>query len=1267
MGVNVAYDIYGRTEPSTIYLAKPGKRLFCALNGIDTTSVELVKNTNNTYELNFTVNKYIKENVISNGYDEVEEFMELYCDGIWFKIVDPPEITNDGTQETKEIKSESYEIMLSQFVLNNFLINFGQEDSYEVMYKSTHKDYLLNKLKTSFINDYKKKHPEATEEEISKALDEYDAEDDLENNTFFQIKFCYSEDEIKQDPTLEDLSLLHLILKHSGADIAGWSVGYVDSASNDDFEKDPYPDNSTIPYSERNILPNYVSNYEVDETSVYSFLTQEVSRTCRCIFTFDAIHMKINAYRPEALGVDTGIFLSFRNIQNNVTTSRDDSLITQFYVKGLDDYDIALSNYTTNVITDLTNFETEPYMNAALVKKYRAFKEYRENHRLEYVKYSQCYNAVNEKLTELENRVPTDSAQTTWTDCDMDTLQSAYTSNSAILAGLEGLYVDKDMNFDINELKKHKEDWDLYQTTKNYTLPEIVSAMQYLMDNHQFTDDEKKDWKYQPYSTGTGNLLSNPNPIILDTSWEMLNPKYGNKFELLDVSSDTLPSGVTRMVHLIPKTILDNPDRGRFGLAQKKISIELGETYILSCYLLYDAPVSSNFRGEFQLQCGNVGGEFIDLDAVVDEKAASWQKVKAIIKTGSEEKIKTNLINVAFTTRLGAKICGMQLEKYEGEDDQVENFDPTFGYYIQPESVMRAYETDWKLYGIDELKVKINTYQNCIDELKKGGFGDGYTYIPDAGSKEEYGYQMHQNYCDYQDLKVQAEAALKQRQAEYDCINEGKLPEDDKFEFTVTDPYIIKIKVLDSSGNSVYDENGAIKYETIDIKKYGGLKGFSDKRSSLAKDVLLDNWGIEGYSNTETNSTPFTSEEKKIIQQLCRQSTYSNDNIILTSIDDTSTAVEKSLILLNDAKKELYIKSRPQYIYSDTIENIYALPEFKKYHKKLDVNDYIYMGLDDKNFVKLRVIKISYNPCDLDESMEISFSNMIECESGRNDYNKFWDNSSGKTSHDGGQVQGVSKTSDSSTYVITADIIKRFFSNPYFTSKISNTTTATTGSILDVNTETLINKILNASQDSFSEMTSQTGFVKALDQKYFTSEIIVSKLLAENAVNKLFDSNITGNGSITGITLNNVKIKKSVADTLVSDIIKSTSYQINSGNEIIAYSDSDGKQLLTVGLIKPSDLESILTYPIVEYSLLSNTTEADATSQLKLIGDDILLSGNVSIESINTITNISTSASDVISNCHSHKDLQDKIQTLETMVEELQKQIDELKGSSTTS
>ena len=122
MKINHYYDVYNRTEPAIIYLAKPGKRILCALGGIDTSSVSLSLNTNNTAELSFTVDKYVDE-MVSDGYEELDEFMELFCDGIWFKIVDPPNITNDGMQETKEITAESYEIMLTQYHLNEFKIS----------------------------------------------------------------------------------------------------------------------------------------------------------------------------------------------------------------------------------------------------------------------------------------------------------------------------------------------------------------------------------------------------------------------------------------------------------------------------------------------------------------------------------------------------------------------------------------------------------------------------------------------------------------------------------------------------------------------------------------------------------------------------------------------------------------------------------------------------------------------------------------------------------------------------------------------------------------------------------------------------------------------------------------------------------------------------------------------------------------------------------------------------------------------------------------
>lgn len=131
--------------------------------------------------------------------------------------------------------------------------------------------------------------------------------------------------------------------------------------------------------------------------------------------------------------------------------------------------------------------------------------------------------------------------------------------------------------------------------------------------------------------------------------------------------------------------------------------------------------------------------------------------------------------------------------------------------------------------------------------------------------------------------------------------------------------------------------------------------------------------------------------------------------ISLQPLTTPESSIRQQELLYKDAMDRLYIESHPQYIYSDTVENIYALPEFKEYHDKLNVNDYIYMGLNDENYVKLRVIEIDYNPCDLDEQMTITFSNMIKYQTSTNDYDSLLDSVINSGSYDGGKVEGVSK------------------------------------------------------------------------------------------------------------------------------------------------------------------------------------------------------------------------------------------------------------------
>lgn len=931
------YDIYGNTESAIIYLAKPGKRFFCALGGIDTSTVSVTLRTNNTAELTFTVDKYV-DGVESQGYEELDEMMELYCDGIWYKIMDPPTETNDGMQCTKDITAESYEISLTQYKLKNFKINMGEEDSYEMMYQKNH-----------------------------------------DINKFYQIKFY--------NPENEDLSFLHIVLKH--ADVPGWKIGYVDNITPDD---------------DKVLLPNEICNFDVDDQNVYAFFTQTAAPAYKCVFEFDTENLLINVYKPDSLGKDTNVVLGFRNIQDSVTISRDDSLVTQFYVDGLDDYNIDLANFGNSVITDCSHFCREPYMNIVLQEKYTAWQKYIESRRDEYCNLSREYNKNLEILAELMNRVPIDTAQTNWFGQKVEDLKDAYDSNMAIIKGFESIHVDEEGNFDLEDLK-NSSDWPMYESIMNYTLPSIVAALQ--------AQDETIE------GFGKGNIISCVNPVVLGQDWYMVGSGTSS-FQTVQIN-DAPAYGITRGVKV---TGTDG------GIYQHNISIEPSQRYTLSCFV--------KGSGTFYLGYNNTGEDRQNISYNI---TSSWTRVYTSFNLTS------HLIDVAFTGSSDFTVCGMQLEMGDAPSQ--------FGYFTQSEAIMKAYETDWKLYGIAELKTKIATYDSCIKELKKNGYADGYN--PLSGYEEAYFTQMHQKYLDYLNLKDQAETALKERQAEYDA---AKKPE------------------------------------------------IQEKRNQIAKDVLMENFG-----KVQEKYPAFTDKETYIIKSLYNQATYSNENIIITTLDSTVDAVDKAITLYKDAVEELYVESHPQYTYTDEIGNIYALPEFREYHDQLAVNDFVRLGLSDTRYVKLRVVEIRYNPCDMDETMEVTFSNMVQYKSKLTNDNEFLTNALNQTSdRTGGRVNSVNKSS-TSDYVITSEAIKQIFSNPLFNSMLGGTTTGGTGSGGTITAGMIVAELVKAKEGVFDKLTVDTAFMKYLDVKLISADKITTRILEAEQANieklsaKIIESN----------------------------------------------------------------------------------------------------------------------------------------------------------------
>ena len=144
------YDVYGRTESSRIYLAKPGKIMVGCLNGVNADSCGLTLNLLNTHELQFDIYRYHDEEP-TNYYDDVDILMELYVDGFgWFVIDESPAIHNDGIKEYKSVAAKSYENTLHQYDLVSFDINTASPTSREMM--ATDNVYSLSESSDTWYN-----------------------------------------------------------------------------------------------------------------------------------------------------------------------------------------------------------------------------------------------------------------------------------------------------------------------------------------------------------------------------------------------------------------------------------------------------------------------------------------------------------------------------------------------------------------------------------------------------------------------------------------------------------------------------------------------------------------------------------------------------------------------------------------------------------------------------------------------------------------------------------------------------------------------------------------------------------------------------------------------------------------------------------------------------------------------------------------------------------------------------------------------------------
>lgn len=980
----------GKLEPKFIYLATPDKRLYGVLNGVDENSVSVTENANNTNSLSFTVYKNI-DGKPSAFYDNIDVLMRIFIDDEWYIINEAPQIDHDGIKEYKTVSAESAEIELSNYDLATFLIGQGTEASCEMMY----------------YNKHQKDFPVYEKDSDGNTVFDSDGNPKVKYS-FPVVKFC--------DKDNPELSLLHLALYYaklipetittdedgnevvdwvSNIDKSPWKIGYIDTMPKEyidytvSFDGKEHVGKTRVSY-----LPEESYAFNIDNSDLYSFLTQDVAGAFNCVFVFDTVNCLINAYYVEHIGTDTNAYIGWRNVQNSITATNTDDLYTAYTVSGGDGLTgIEQANFGSSEIEDYSYFmKDNRYLPQSLIDKYREWLKFRESKRDSYVAANKNYWKTYDKAAELMARVPSDSSIQDWATKSLEDLMSYYDDFTAMIRGYEKLYVDKNGNFDIDALK-NSSSWDNYCEILNYTIPTIVNEIAKKKTDKTELSEELKSY-------GGGNLLSN---AVFMTSSDWINIEN----TLLDIKDiDSSPAyGITRYATA-------SSSIGTTGIKQSDISVEKNMKYTLSAF------VRSSSSDSIQLGYSTSSGDPIYTGFSL---SSGWVRIYITFTAQS------NKCSVYFSVEPNSKgnnsfdICGTMLEIGESPS--------SFNYFELDENYLKSCNTNWDLYGTKELEICLEDYSNRLKFLSD--YSEEYENADTGYSEETYNIK-HQLYLDYKKLYNACNKALEQRTAEYDAA---------------------------------VKEYKQYNKEMLDIKIMVQRENYTDK---------------------------FTDDEENMLKKIYRHTDYTNENVITTDITTTDTTVDKQYALYLDAVENLYASAHPQYSYSDTLDNVYPLEEYKSLVKTLHVYDYVHVEVSEfGHFESLRIISITRNPCVYNGTLQVEFSTVRQYKSKRNDFTSLLGSavSAAKNS-----ITNSSASDKTASYTITPKFIKAILGSSGFSNYTSGIQSSTVDAVTG-NFTNLYAKYIDADQIVAKLIKADSAEFKTLVSESIQTDILTAKIL----------------------------------------------------------------------------------------------------------------------------------------------------------------------------
>ena len=534
------------------------------------------------------------------------------------------------------------------------------------------------------------------------------------------------------------------------------------------------------------------------------------------------------------------------------------------------------------------------------------------------------------------------------------------------------------------------------------------------------------------------------------------------------------------------------------------------------------------------------------------------------------------------------EIANRELPTSEGETDYLEE-----------------YETTWKWYGVNELQIKLQSYQDIVNILKKSHYDLTWERY------QELSQQDVENY------PVLTQDGFEDKHNEY-LKNAEQLNESNP----------------DSCAYALKQRRAEVEAKQEEQNTINVL------RSDLAKKMDINTWTISEYENyilTNENNEILTDESNNVltlpsggenyfldfeldeITHIMNQTTYTNENIFVSSIQDLTDTVLMQQKLCETALDDIAVYSIPQSSYTTTMDNILAVSGSELHAHDLSYGNFIRLGLRDDYYVKLRVTSISFNPCLYDNNFTIQFSNMIKSGKKRNDFVALLDmagnlsQSSASTSYSG-NIQ----LNDDNVYQIMSQILQ----SSIFNNKVQN----------------IINNSPNINVGTGGGLTVGDIYGNNAFFEYIQSELIAAGQVVANSgefkdlsalvanIDNLLSGNISAEDfhaihlTADNATINEALIKSVVAAYITVNDLRSGSISTNKfditsddgGMSIVGntmqFSDKNGNVRIQIGRDSNDDFTFVLydesgTGVLIDSTGIKESAIADGLIQTDMVSD----------------------------------------------------------------